>query len=259
MIEHEPFGDRGLAGRTIFVSGAAAGIGRAVAEGLAAAGAHLALLDLDLAAIEALSEPFVARGLRVTCHQGDVAVADDLKAAIDGAVHHHGQLDGAVNNAGIVGASKPLLDYPADVFKRVLDVNVMGIVNAMQAQLPVMVKQGHGSIVNIASAAGIIGWAGHSGYVASKHAVIGLTKTAALEYASRGIRINSVCPAFIYTDLTKGLFAPPGAHDAAVASQPIGRIGQPHEVAEAVMWLLSARSSFVVGSGLVIDGGSTVD
>ena len=253
------FGDRGLAGQTVFVTGAGAGIGRAIAEGLAAAGAHLALMDLDLGSVEALADPMRASGLRVTCHRGDVADAVEVKAAIDAAARHHGALDGAVNNAGIVGASAPLLDYPADIFRRVFDVNVMGVVHGMQAQLAVMEGQGHGEIVNIAAAAGLIGWAGHSGYAASKHAVVGLTRTAALEYASRGIRINSVCPAFVYTDLTSGLFAVPGVHDAAVASHPIGRLGQPHEVAEAVMWLLSPRSSFAVGSSLVIDGGSTVD
>jgi len=253
------YGDRGLADQTFFVTGAGAGIGRAIAEGLAAAGAHLALLDLDLAPIEVLAEPIRAGGLRVTCHRGDVASAADMQSAVDTAAAQHGKLDGAVNNAGIVGASSPLLDYPSDIFRRVLDVNVMGVVNSMQAQLAIMTRQGHGAIVNIASAAAIIGWAGHSAYVASKHAVAGLTKTAALEYAQQGIRINSVCPAFIYTDLTSGLFETPGVHDAAVASHPIGRLGQPHEIAEAVMWLLSPRSSFATGSNLVIDGGSTVD
>ena len=259
MTLHPQSGDRGLNGQTIFVTGAGSGIGRAVAEGLAAAGAHLALFDLDLAPIEAIAAPMRSAGLRVSCHNGDVTSAEDVKAAVSAAVDHHGGLDGGVNNAGIVGASAALRDYPADVFRRVLDVNVLGVMHCMQAQLDVMTAQGRGAIVNIASAAGIIGWAGHSAYVTSKHAVVGLTKTAALEYASQGIRINSVCPAFIYTSLTSALFEAPGVHDAAVASHPIGRLGQPQEVAEAVMWLLSARSSFSVGSSLVIDGGSTVD
>ena len=259
MTELVQSGDRGLAGQTVFVTGAGAGIGRAIAEGLAAAGAHLALMDLDANAVAAVAEPLRKDGLRITCHHGDVTDLGAVQAAVAAAVREHGRIDGAVNNAGIVGATAPLLDYPADTFRRVLDVNVMGVVNGMQAQLAAMAPQGQGAIVNIASAAGIIGWAQHSAYVASKHAVVGLTKTAALEYAARGIRINSVCPAFIYTDLTSGLFAVPGVHDAAVASHPIGRLGQPQEVAEAVMWLLSPRSSFAVGSSLVVDGGSTVD
>ncbi len=259
MTNVAPENDRGLAGQTIFVSGAGAGIGRAVAEALGAAGANLALFDIDTAAMEAVAGPLLGQGLRVSCHTGDVTSAADVHTAIEQAVQLHARLDGAVNNAGIVGASADVLDYPADVFRRVLDVNVLGVLHGMQAQLGVMKRQGRGAIVNIASAAAIIGWAGHSAYVASKHAVVGLTKTAALEYAAQGIRINAVCPAFIYTDLTAGLFQTPGVHDAAVANHPIGRLGQPHEVAEAVMWLLSDRSSFAVGSSLVVDGASTID
>ncbi len=259
MTTTTPENDRGLAGRTVFVSGAGAGIGRGVAEALGAAGAHLALFDLDPAAIEAVAAPLLARGLRVSCHAGDVTSAADVHGAIAQAVQLHGGLDGAVNNAGIVGASADVLDYPAEVFARVLDVNVMGVLHCMQAELAVMKPQGRGAIVNIASAAAIIGWAGQSAYVASKHAVVGLTKTAALEYAAQGIRINAVCPAFIYTDLTAKMFETPGVHDAAVANHPIGRLGQPAEVAEAVMWLLSDRSSFAVGSSLVVDGASTID
>lgn len=259
MTNIAPENDRGLAGQTIFVSGAGAGIGRAVAEALGAAGANLALFDLDAAAMEAVASLLLAKGLRVSCHTGDVTSAAAVHAAIAEAAQFHQGLDGAVNNAGIVGASADVLDYPADVFSRVLDVNVMGVLHCMQAQLAVMKRQGRGAIVNIASAAAIIGWAGQSAYVASKHAVVGLTKTAALEYAAQGIRINAVCPAFIYTDMTAGLFQTPGVHDAAVASHPIGRLGQPHEVAEAVMWLLSERSSFTVGSSLVVDGASTID
>jgi NAD(P)-dependent dehydrogenase (short-subunit alcohol dehydrogenase family) len=259
MTNVAPENDRGLAGQTIFVSGAGAGIGRAIAEALGAAGAHLALFDLDAAAMEAVAGPLLEQGLRVSCHTGDVTSAADVHTAIEQAVQLHKRLDGAVNNAGIVGASADVLAYPVEVFSRVLDVNVMGVLHCMQAQLGVMKQQGRGAIVNIASAAAIIGWAGQSAYVASKHAVVGLTKTAALEYAAQGIRINAVCPAFIYTDLTAGLFETPGLHDAAVANHPIGRLGQPREVAEAVMWLLSDRSSFAVGSSLVVDGASTID
>lgn len=259
MTTLAPENDRGLAGQTVFVSGAGAGIGRAIAEALAAAGAHLALFDLNADALAAVAAPILKQGLRVTCHTGDVTSAADVRAAIQQAAQHHGGLDGAVNNAGIVGASAELVDYPADVFSRVLDVNVMGVVHCMQAELAVMKPKGRGAIVNIASAAAIIGWAGQSAYVASKHAVVGLTKTAALEYAPQGIRINAVCPAFIYTDMTAGLFETPGVHEAAIATHPIGRLGQPREVAEAVLWLLSDRSSFTVGSALVVDGASTID
>lgn len=251
--------DRGLAGQTIFVTGAGSGIGRACAVGLARGGANLALFDVQPEGITALAETIGAYGVNVSCHTGDATISADINAAVEAAAAHHGSIHGSVNSAGILGASAALGDYPEDIYRRVLDVNVMGVVNSMKAQLGVMTRQGHGSIVNIASAAGIIGWMGHSAYVASKHAVVGLTKTAGLEYAARGIRINSVCPAFIYTAMTNELLAPKEVEAAAIASHPIGRLGQPEEVAEAVMWLLSARSSFAVGSNLVLDGGSTVD
>ena len=251
--------DRGLAGQTIFVTGAGSGIGRACAIGLAHAGANLALFDLQSDGITALAATIRAQGVNVSCHTGDATISAQISSAFHEAAKHHGTIHGGVNSAGILGASAELADYPEDVYRRVLDVNVMGVVNAMKPELQLMIKQGYGSIVNIASAAGIIGWAGHSAYVASKHAVVGLTKTAGLEYASRGIRINSVCPAFIYTNMTGALFAAEGVEDAAIAAHPIGRLGQPEEVAEAVMWLLSSRSSFAVGSNLVLDGGSTVD
>ncbi|MES2493853.1 MAG: SDR family NAD(P)-dependent oxidoreductase [Pseudomonadota bacterium] len=251
--------DRGLAAQTVFVTGAVSGIGRACALGLARAGAHLALFDLHADGIAALAETTRAEGVNVSCHVGDVTNSAELDAAVAAAATHHGKIHGGVNCAGILGDSAHLADYPEDMWRRVLDVNVMGVVNAMKAQLNVMVRQGYGNIVNIASAAGIIGWAGHSAYVASKHAVVGLTKTAGLEYAARGIRVNSVCPAFIYTNMTGPLFEAAGVEEAAIAAHPIGRLGQPEEVAEAAMWLLSARSSFAAGSNLVLDGGSTVD
>lgn len=251
--------DRGLAGRSVFITGAGSGIGAATARLLAKAGAGVALADTQGDAIEALAGALRDTGATVSCHVVDVTASDQVSAAVADAVAAHGKIDGAVNSAGILGASAALAEYPEDTFRKVLDINVMGVVNCMKAQLAAMLPGGKGGIVNIASAAGIIGWADHSAYVASKHAIVGLTKTTGLEYAKSGIRINSVCPAFIYTKLTDTMFETPGIHDAAVSLHPIGRLGEPEEVAEAVMWLLSGRSSFAVGSNLVLDGGSTVD
>lgn len=256
-MTHPSADDRGLAGQTIFITGAGSGIGRACALALARAGAHVALFDVQTDGIAAVAEMVREHGVNASCHTGDATVSAQMDAAFAAAAAQHGTIHGGVNCAGILGVGAALGDYPEDVWRRVLDVNVMGVVNSMKAQLQHMTGKGHGSIVNIASAAGIIGWAGHSAYVASKHAVVGLTKTAGVEYAARGIRINSVCPAFIYTEMTNDLLAAKEVEKAAIASHPIGRLGQPEEVAEAVMWLLSSRSSFAAGSNLVLDGGST--
>ena len=259
MTTLNPADDRGLAGQTIFITGAGSGIGRACALGLAKAGANLALFDLAAAGIAEIAETARGLGLSASCHTGDVTSSAEVGAAFAAAVAQHGAVHGGVNNAGVLGEYADLADCSESDWRRVIDVNVLGVVNAMQVELRQMLKQGGGAIVNIASAAGIIGWAGHTAYVASKHAVVGLTKTSALEYAKRNIRINSVCPAFIYTPLIVDLLAAEGVEDAAIASHPIGRLGQPEEGAEAVMWLLSGRSSFATGSNLVLDGASTVD
>jgi len=248
----------GLAGKSAFVTGAGGGIGRAIALSLAKAGAKLALFDLVAGSLEETGKQVRATGAEVTLTLGDVTDRDAVRAAVAAAAKHYGRLDLAVNNAGILGPLVETAAYPIDTFRKVIDINVIGVVHCLQAELEIMEPQGAGAIVNIASAAGLIGWAGASAYVTSKHAVVGLTKTAGVEYAAKGIRINSVCPAFITSPMTTDLMAVESSRNAVLAALPVGRIGTAEEVANAVKWLLSPLASFSVGLNLALDGGSTV-
>jgi NAD(P)-dependent dehydrogenase (short-subunit alcohol dehydrogenase family) len=250
--------DFGLAGKSAFVTGAGGGIGRGIALKLARAGVKLALFDLAEATLEETARQVRAAGGELTVTRGDVTDRAAVRAAIFAAAKHFGRLDCAVNNAGVLGPLVPTGEYPIETFQKVIDVNVMGVVHCLQAELEVMVPQGAGAIVNIASAAGLIGWGGASAYVTSKHAVVGLTKTAGVEYAAKGIRINSVCPAFITSPMTTDLMSAEASRNAVLAAVPMGRIGTTDEVANAVKWLLSPQSTFSAGLNLALDGGSTV-
>jgi len=254
-LDHQDFG---LAGKSAFVTGAGGGIGRAIALSLAKAGVKLALFDLVAANLEETARQVRDAGGDVTVTVGDVTDRAVVRAAVAQAAKHYGRLDCAVNNAGILGPLVPTAQYPIETFQKVIDINVMGVVHCLQAELELMEPQGAGSIVNIASAAGLIGWAGASAYVTSKHAVVGLTKTAGVEYAAKGIRINSVCPAFVTSPMTTDLMAAEASRNAVLAAVPMGRIGTGEEVANAVKWLLSPLSSFSAGLNLALDGGSTV-
>ncbi len=166
-------------------------------------------------------------------------------------------MDCAFNNAGVSGRERHLTaDYPEDEWDRVIGINLKGIWLCMRAEIPQMLKQGGGAIVNTASVAGLVGIRGTAAYIASKHGVVGLTKAAALEYAESGIRVNAVCPGVIHTPLTQPLFDRlEGFEEQAVARHPIGRLGEPHEIAEAVVWLSSDAASFVTGHAMTVDGG----
>ncbi len=254
-LDHQDFG---LAGKSAFVTGAGGGIGRAIALSLAKAGVKLALFDLVAANLDETARQVRDVGGEATVTVGDVTDRAAVRAAVAAAAKHYGRLDCAVNNAGVLGPLVPTAQYPIETFQKVIDVNVMGVVHCLQAELELMEAHGAGSIVNIASAAGLIGWAGASAYVTSKHAVVGLTKTAGVEYAAKGIRINSVCPAFVTSPMTSDLMAAEASRNAVLAAVPMGRIGTGEEVANAVKWLLSPLSSFSAGLNLALDGGSTV-
>jgi NAD(P)-dependent dehydrogenase (short-subunit alcohol dehydrogenase family) len=254
-VEHQDFG---LAGKSAFVTGAGGGIGRAIALALAKAGVNLALFDLVPAGIEETARQVQDAGGAVMVTLGDVTDRSVVRAAVAAAARSYGRLDCGVNNAGILGPLVPTAQYPIETFRKVIDINVMGVVHCLQAELEMMESQGSGAIVNVASAAGLVGWAGASAYVASKHAVVGLTKTAGIEYAAKGIRINSVCPAFVTSPMTADLMANEATRAAVLAAVPMGRIGTGEEVANAVKWLLSPLASFSAGLNLALDGGSTV-
>jgi NAD(P)-dependent dehydrogenase (short-subunit alcohol dehydrogenase family) len=186
----------------------------------------------------------------------DVSQAVEVQALISTAMETYGRLDCAHNNAGIPGGGRTLTaEYAEDIWQQVIAVNLTGVWLCMKYEIPQMLSQGSGAIVNTASAWGLVGAPGASAYVASKHGVVGLTKTAALEYAQQGIRVNCVCPGVIETPMTARGLSDPERRAHMIATEPIGRVGTPEEVAEAVVWLCSDAASFVTGHAMSIDGG----
>src|SRR6266581_5828458 len=189
----------------------------------------------------------------------DVTQAVEVQTLISQAVATYGRLDCAHNNAGITGGGRaPTAEYPEATWHQVIAVNLTGVWFCMKYEIPQMLQQGGGVIVNTASVAGLIGGRGLAAYVASKHGVVGLTKTAALEYASKGIRVNCVCPGVIHTPMTERAWSDPERRAQIIAMEPLGRIGNPEEIAEAVVWLCSDAASFVTGHAMTVDGGHVV-
>lgn len=236
---------------TIVVTGASAGIGRAVAERFLDAGWNVALLARrgDLLAEVAGGR---AAALPLACDVTDPAAVERMVAT---AGERTGALHLLVNNAGIGGPLEPVGAYPLDGWRRVIDVNLNGVFYGHRYAIPAMERAGGGAIVNIASILGTVGFAHAAAYTAAKHGVVGLTKVAAMEYSAKGIRVNAVCPAFIDTPLLDNL--PAGARDGLVAAHPIGRLGRPEEVAALTLFLLSDRAGFVTGSCHLVDGAYT--
>ncbi len=246
-----------MEGKSALVTGAASGIGRASALALARAGAAVCASDIDGEGAAETAQRIINEGGRAISLTCDVTKAEDVRAMVAATVDAFGRLDAAVNNAGIAGSFTDRLHEADDlVFERVLGVNLRGIWLCMKAELSRMLASGGGSIVNIASVAGLIGAPKAAAYTASKHAVVGLTKSAAVDYAKLGLRINAICPA--YTDTAMAQSAIEGNPLMAQIMEraiPMGRLGQPGEIAEAVVWLCSDASSFVTGHTLVLDGG----
>ena len=246
-------------GKVALVTGGGSGIGRATALAFARDGARVVIGNRNVQRGEETVSMIRDAGGTASFKRTDVLVAAEIKALVDHAVTTYGRLDMAFNNAGIEGEVKPtLVDHTEANFDAVMGVNVKGVWLSMKYEIPLMLDQGGGAIVNCSSVAGVIGFPGIGIYVASKHAVIGLTKTAALEYSARGIRINAVNPAVIDTEmvdrLTDGMNM---RKDDLTKFHPIGRLGRVEEVAEAVLWLCSDKASFVTGHSLIIDGGFT--
>lgn len=247
-----------FAGEVAFVTGASSGMGLSTARAFAQSGAAVAMVDINEAAVNAAAEELRALGSSVLGVRCDVADEGSVAAAVAETVQQFGRLDMAFNNAGIQVPPSDAADEPAEVFDRVNAINLRGVWASMKHELAQMRDQGSGAIVNCSSLGGLVGLPGRAAYHASKHGVLGLTSSAALEYAPRGIRINAVCPGTIATPMVTDMIDKNELDLAeAVANQPINRLGEPEEIAAAVLWLCSPGASFVVGVALPVDGGYT--
>ncbi len=243
-------------GKVALVTGAGSGIGRATALVFAREGAKVVVADIVVEGGQETVQQIEVAGGEAIFVKADVSQAADVETLIAKTVETYGRLDCAFNNAGIEGGMKLTIDCTKEEFDRTIAVNLTGVWLCMKYEIQQMLSQGSGAIVNTASAAGLVGFPSLPDYVASKHGVVGLTKTAALEYAKSGIRVNAVCPGVIQTPMVeRGAQLSPGFDELAVSMEPVGRFGQPSEIGEAVVWLCSDAASFVTGHPMVVDGG----
>lgn len=250
---------RDFIGKVAFVTGGASGIGRAAALAFARESAAVVVADVSEKGNQETSRMIKDLGghaLAVSC---DVSRSEDVRRALDTTIKTFGRLDFAFNNAGIEYTSQPTADVTEEEWDRILAIDLRGVFLCMKHEIPLLLQQGGGVIVNTSSVAGVKGFKGGAAYVAAKHGVVGLTKAAALDYAHLNIRINAVCPGIISTPMmdrfTGGTTE---GRQAVIAQEPVGRMGTPEEIAEAVVWLCSDAASFVVGSAMIVDGGQTV-
>ncbi len=249
----DPPSPRPFANKVAIVTGGASGIGEATAVAFAEAGARVTVADLDAVAGEATAEKIRAEGGEAMFVRTDVADERAVAAMVERTMEVWGRLDCAFNNAGISEGKAPGEEFDSKVFTRHLDINVKGVFFCLKYEVPAMLKHGGGAIVNTSSIMGLVG-GGRHGYVASKHAIIGLTRSVAMDYAAQGIRVNAVCPAAIDTPMSQATAAM-GFAEVIRSMHPVGRIGQPREVADAVLFLCSDKAGFITGHPLAIDGG----
>jgi NAD(P)-dependent dehydrogenase (short-subunit alcohol dehydrogenase family) len=243
-------------GKVALVTGGGSGIGRAISLAFAREGARVVVADVDLTTGEETAQGIAEAGAEGIFLQADVSKGEQVKAMIDKAVTTYGQLDCACNNAGVAGTMASLAESTEEDWDRTILVNLKSVWLCMKYEIPQMLKQGGGAIVNTSSVAGLVGLQGWSPYVASKHGVLGLTKSAALEYAKAKIRVNAVCPSIIQTDMAQCFTGGNERVEKYILSQqPLSRMGTPEEVAGAVLWLCSDEASFVTGLALAVDGG----
>lgn len=257
--------DRAFEGKTVLITGAGGGIGRASALAFARAGAAVMAADLNEDAAGETARRIIDAGGRAEARTLDVTDSASVAALVRDTVAVFGALHGAFNNAGIEEEDAKIADVEEALFDRIMAVNVKGVWLCMKHQIPAMLAAGGGTIVNTASVAGLIGAPKRAAYAASKHAVVGMTKSVAAEYARRGIRVNTVCPGIIRTAMMERAIEQAAAHGADVDKQrrlhaamhPMGRVGEADEIAAAVLWLASDAASFVTGHQLAVDGGLT--
>ncbi len=244
--------------KVALVTGAASGMGLATARAFAEAGAAVTLADINADGARSAAEDLVAAGHQAIGIRCDVADEAEVAAMVEQTVSTFGRLDAAFNNAGVQAPPSDMADEAAEEFDRVNAINLRGVWACMKHELRRMREQGSGAIVNCSSLGGLVGLPSRAAYHASKHGVIGLTRSAALEYAARGICINAVCPGIIETPMVASmLVSQPEAMKELMKEQPIGRLGRPEEIAAAVLWLCSPAASFVIGHALAVDGGYT--
>ena len=246
--------------KVVIITGGCSGIGRAAALQFAAAGAKLFLADLSEKAGDETVDAIEKLGAKATFARIDVTDVEDIERMVADCILAFGTVDILVNSAGILGPRARTEKYPAVDFQKVMDVNVVGLWNCMKATLPHLLAKRSGCVVNVASVAGLLGFGGHVAYAASKHAVMGITKSAAVEYAKYGIRINAVCPAFTQTPMmdTELMNDDSNYFEVLQQSIPMKRFAQPDEIAAGILYLASDAASFMTGHGLVLDGGLVV-
>ena len=254
-----PGKNRSFAGKVAFVTGAAGGIGRAAALAFAREGANVVVADVSEQGNQETARMIDELGGQALAVRCDVTRAEDVRAALNKAVETFGRLDFAFNNAGVEQAITPAADLTEKEWDRIVAVNLRSVFLCMKHEIPLMLKQGGGAIVNTSSGAGVKGIAGQAAYCAAKFGIVGLTKATALDYAKSNIRVNAVCPGIIETPMMDRFSGgTPEGRDRVIAQEPVGRMGKPEEIAASVLWLCSDAAAFVVGHAMVIDGGQTV-
>ena len=244
-----------LTGKSIIVTGGASGMGAEASKLFAARGANVTVVDLDEAQGSAVVEEIKNAGGEAQLFVTDITKEENAEAMVAAAVEKYGSLDAAYNNAGITGAMGLIEDYDTAEWQRIIDINLNAVFYCVKYQARHMAANGGGSIVNVSSTAGLIAYPGMPGYVASKHAVVGLTKAVALDYARTGVRVNAILPGSVETPMAAAALEDPAIREKVEGAQPIGRLGKPWEIAELAAWLVSDASGFVIGSAFNADGG----